>query len=86
MNTNLDKIALDLYGKIQTRFPNIKIGDAEANVLSKKQIWDLAQIVQEHKLDHVKITVSGESGIGLSVYVAMGNDLYSVNITDYSNW
>ena len=27
MNTNLDKIALDLYGKIQTRYPNDKIGD-----------------------------------------------------------
>ena len=36
MNTNLDKIALDLYGKIQTRFPDIKIGDEEAKVLSKK--------------------------------------------------
>jgi hypothetical protein len=36
MNTNLDKIALDLYGKIQTRFPNIKIGDESGEVLSKK--------------------------------------------------
>ena len=36
MNTNLDKIALDLYGKIETRFPNIKIGDENAKVLSKK--------------------------------------------------
>jgi hypothetical protein len=32
MNTNLDKIALDLYGKIQTRYPNVKIGDENAKV------------------------------------------------------
>ena len=37
MESNLDKIALDLYGKIQTRFRDIKIGDEEANVLSKKE-------------------------------------------------
>ena len=36
MNSNLDKIAQDLYGKIQTRFTNINIGDENANVLSKK--------------------------------------------------
>jgi hypothetical protein len=36
MNTNLNKIAQDLYGKIQTRFPNIKLGDENAQVLSKK--------------------------------------------------
>ena len=36
MDNNLDKVAKDLYGKIQTRFPNIKIGDENAQVLSKK--------------------------------------------------
>lgn len=37
MNANLNKIAQELYGKIQTRFPAIKIGDEQANVLSKKE-------------------------------------------------
>lgn len=37
MDANLDNIAKELYGKIQTRFPSIQIGDEEANVLSKKQ-------------------------------------------------
>jgi hypothetical protein len=37
MDANLDKIAKDLYGKIQTRFRNIKIGDENAEVLSKKE-------------------------------------------------
>ena len=36
MNANLNKIALDLYGKIQTRFPNIEIGDENGTVLSRK--------------------------------------------------
>ena len=36
MDANLDKIAKDLYGKIQTRFPDIRIGDEHADVLSKK--------------------------------------------------
>jgi hypothetical protein len=36
MKSNLNKIAQDLYGKIETRFPNIKIGDENAGVLSKK--------------------------------------------------
>ena len=37
MNTNLDKIAQELYGKIRTRFPSITIGDEPSAVLSKKQ-------------------------------------------------
>ena len=37
MDANLDKIAQDLYGKIQTRFPDIRIGDEHAEVLSKKE-------------------------------------------------
>jgi hypothetical protein len=37
MNANLDKIAQDLYGKIQTRFRRIQIGDENAEVLSKKE-------------------------------------------------
>jgi len=37
MDANLDNIAKELYGKIQTRFPSIKIGDGEGKVLSKKE-------------------------------------------------
>ena len=36
MEPNLNKIAQELYGKIQTRFPSIKIGDENAQVLSKE--------------------------------------------------
>jgi hypothetical protein len=37
MDANLDNIATELYGKIQTRFPSIKLSDEEDNVLSKKE-------------------------------------------------
>ena len=37
MDANLDNIAKELYGKIQTRFPSIKIGDGASKVLSKKE-------------------------------------------------
>lgn len=37
MEPNLNKIAQELYGKIQTRFPSIKIGDENAQVLSKEE-------------------------------------------------
>ena len=29
MDINLDNIAADLYGKLQTRFPEVRIGDEE---------------------------------------------------------
>ncbi len=37
MNINLDNIAKDLYGKIQTRFQDIEIGDQHGTVLSRKE-------------------------------------------------
>ncbi len=36
MDANLDNIAKELYGKIQTRFQNIEIGDENGEILSKK--------------------------------------------------
>ena len=69
MNSNLDKIALDLYGKIETRFPNIKIGDENATVLSKKQDIPKARFFEfEYKdegvsLGNVSITLDEDDGI-----------------------
>ena len=36
MDANLDNIAKEIYGKIQTRFQNIEIGDENGEILSKK--------------------------------------------------
>lgn len=73
MNTNLDKIALDLYGKIQTRFPNIKMGDENAEVLSKKSDIPQARFFEfEYKdngvsLGTIAITLDEDDGIVLQV-------------------
>jgi hypothetical protein len=73
MNANLDKIALDLYGKIQTRFPNIKIGDENAGVLSKKTDIPKARFFEfEYKdqgktLGTIAITLDEDDGVVVQV-------------------
>jgi len=69
MNTNLDKIALDLYGKIQTRFHDIKIGDENAEVLSKKtdipnaRFFEFKYEENGRSLGTVAITLDEDDGI-----------------------
>ena len=80
MESNLDKIALDLYGKIQTRFPNIKIGDESATVLSKKEDIPNARFFEfEYEengepLGTIAITLDAEDGIVVQVSGDLVND------------
>jgi len=73
MNTNLDKIALDLYGKIETRFPNVKIGDENAGVLSKKTDIPKARFFEFEYTDNgkslgtVAITLDEDDGIVVQI-------------------
>lgn len=73
MNTNLDKIALDLYGKISTRFPDIKIGDENAEVLSKKSDIPNARFFEFEYEEHgellgtVAITLDEDDGIVVQI-------------------
>ena len=73
MNTNLDTIAQDLYGKIQTRFPDIKIGDENAEVLSKKSDIPQARFFEfEYEengetLGTVAITLDEDDGIVIQI-------------------
>ena len=73
MDANLDKIALDLYGKIQTRFPNIKIGDENAAVLSKKEDIPHARFFEfEYEegntpLGTIAITLDAQDGIVMQI-------------------
>lgn len=73
MDINLDKIALDLYGKIQTRFPNIKFGDENAEVLSKKSDIPKARFFEfEYEEDGetlgtITITLDDDDGIVVQV-------------------
>jgi hypothetical protein len=73
MNTNLDKIALDLYGKISTRFSDIKIGDENAEVLSKKsdipkaRFFEFDYVEHDDKLGSVSITLDEDDGVIVQV-------------------
>lgn len=80
MNANLDKIAKDLYGKIQTRFADIKIGDENAAVLSKKEDIPKARFFEfEYEengepLGTIAITLDTDDGIVVQVSGDLVND------------
>jgi hypothetical protein len=73
MNANLDKIAKDLYGKIQTRFPEIKIGDENAEVLSKKtdipkaRFFEFEYKEEGEELGTIAITLDEEEGVVMQI-------------------
>lgn len=73
MDANLDKIAKDLYGKIQTRFPDIRIGDEDANVLTKKKEIPKARFFEfEYEengedIGTISITLDSDEGVVLEV-------------------
>jgi len=73
MDSNLNKIAQDLYGKIQTRFKNINIGDENAEVLSKKEDIPRARFFEfEYEEDGealgtIAITLDPQDGIVMQV-------------------
>lgn len=80
MNANLDKIALELYGKIQTRFNDIKIGDENAAVLSRKEDIPKARFFEfEYEEDGVPlgtitITLDADDGVIVQVSGDLVND------------
>lgn len=73
MNANLNKIAQDLYGKIQTRFPNIEIGDENGTVLSRKADIPKARFFSfkyeeaGKNLGTISITLDEDEGVVLEV-------------------
>ena len=73
MEPNLDQVAKELYGKIQTRFPDIKIADEKAQVLSKKEDIKKARFFEfEYKesgepLGTIAISLDAEDGIVIQI-------------------
>lgn len=69
MESNLDKIALDLYGKIQTRFPNIQVGNKSGDVITRKKEMNQGRFFEfEYKengesLGTITITLDEDEGI-----------------------
>ena len=73
MEPNLDQVAKELYGKIQTRFPDIKIAGEDAVVLSKKSDIPKARFFEfEYKeggkaLGTIAISLDAEDGIVIQI-------------------
>ncbi len=73
MDSNLDKIAKDLYGKIQVRFPDITFGDEEGNMLSKKsdipnaRFFEFEYVEDGEPLGTIAITLDEEDGIVMQI-------------------
>ena len=85
MNVNLDKIAKELYGKIQTRFDDIQFGDEEGTVLSKKADIPKARFFEfEYKEDgeilgNIAITLDEEDGIIIQIADDLVDDDNSIH-------
>ena len=73
METNLDQVAKEIYGKIQTRFPGIKIADEKAEVLSKKEDIPKARFFEFEYEEHgealgtISINLDQEEGIVIQI-------------------
>ena len=73
MNANLNKIAQDLYGKIQTRFKDIKMGDENAEVLSKKadipeaRFFEFDYVENGESLGSIAITLDEDDGVVVQI-------------------
>jgi hypothetical protein len=80
MNSNLDKIAQDLYGKIQTRFKDITIGDEHAQTLSRKEdipkarFFEFEYVENGESLGTITITLDEDDGIVIEVGGDLVND------------
>jgi hypothetical protein len=83
MDNNLDKVAKDLYGKIQTRFPNIKIGDENAQVLSKKsdipkaRFFEFEYSEDNQPLGTIAISLDEDDGLVIQVSGDLSEDTSS---------
>jgi hypothetical protein len=89
MENNLDAVAKDLYGKIKTRFPDIKIGDENAEVLSKKSDIPKARFFEFEYEEHgeplgiIVITLDEDDGVVVQVSGDLSNDTSSSNHDAY---
>ena len=73
MENNLDKVAKDLYGKIQSRFPSIKIGDENAEVITTKReipnarFFEFEYTENDESLGTIAITLDEDDGIVVQI-------------------
>ena len=78
MNSNLDKIALDLYQLLDARFPKMEIGDENAEVLSKKtdipkaRFFDFDYKSEGVTLANISITLDEDDGVLVEISGDLG--------------
>jgi DNA-binding transcriptional regulator YhcF (GntR family) len=66
MNKNLNIIAKELFGKIRTQFPNVKLGDEDSKVTSKPEearFFDFDYTNDGDVLGRISISLSIEDGL-----------------------
>jgi hypothetical protein len=66
MNKNLNIIAKELFGKIRTQFPNVKLGDEDSKVTSKPEearFFDFDYTNDGDVLGRISISLSIEDGV-----------------------
>jgi hypothetical protein len=74
MNKNLDIIAKELFDKIRTQFPKIKLGDKDSKITNEPEIarfFDFEYTEQGETLGNINVSLSEKDG----VVVIYSNDL-----------
>jgi len=54
-------------------------------ILTKKQVWLIAEAIEKYKLDQIKIDSDNSNGIGPAMFIEVGKS-EKIDITDVSNW
>jgi hypothetical protein len=54
-------------------------------ILTKKQIWLIAEAVEKYELDQLKIEIVDNNGIGSEMAIRISPS-EKIDITDVSNW
>lgn len=88
MDINLDNIAVDLYGKLETRFPEVKIGDEHGEVLSKEEDIPNARFFEfPYKVNGVlKGTITVKLDQKKGIVLQVGGDLVDSDVPGIFNF
>lgn len=84
MNKNLNIIAKELFGKIRTQFPKIKLGDEESKVTDKPEkarFFKFEYVQNGASLGNIDVSISEDDGL-VVIYsndIAGGQDEYTKN-------
>jgi hypothetical protein len=55
-------------------------------VLTKTQMWQIANIFEKYNVDQIRLHVDHSNGIGPVITLQYGDKNEKIDITDISNW